>query len=82
MNRDTPLEDQVSAWLAEESPGRIPERFVRTIVEDTRGVGQERGLFGWRLGTAILAGGPEGRRPAVSRAGAHASLPQRATASG
>jgi len=51
MNRDTPLEDQVSAWLAEESPKRIPDRLVRAIVEDTRGVGQERALFGWRLGT-------------------------------
>jgi Tol biopolymer transport system component len=51
MNHDAPLEDQVSTWLAEESPGRIPDRLVRTIVEETRGVSQERALFGWRLGT-------------------------------
>ena len=50
MNRDTPLEDQVSAWLAEESPGQIPDRLLRTVFEDTRAVSQERALFGWRLG--------------------------------
>jgi dipeptidyl aminopeptidase/acylaminoacyl peptidase len=51
MNTDAPLEDQVSAWLAEASPGQIPDRLLRTIVEDTRGVSQERALFRWRLGT-------------------------------